>query len=285
MNERIRHPDRWLWLTVPIAILLAMAAGGGIFIQGLYRDNPNTVAQAVGQDYVSLAVVLPTLLISAVLARRGSAHAWLIWLGAVVYLVYSYVVMAFGIRFNSLFLVYIALLGCSLYALIGALATLDMAGIQTRFTAKTPVKTVSIYLAVLVVLFYWMWLSEIIPALAAGEIPQSVQEDETPTNAVHVVDMAWLLPACAITAVSLWRKQPLGYTLAGAMLSHLAFLILSILSMVVFQLQGGHTLLVPEVMVFAVVFVANLVMLIWYLKDLRHPLSWSDRHFQVGGVH
>jgi hypothetical protein len=282
MNERIRHPEGWLWLTVPIAILLAMAAGGGIFIPGLYRDNPNIAAQAVGQDYVSLAVVLPTLLISAMLSRRGSAHAWLIWLGAVVYLVYSYVVMAFAIRFNPLFLVYIALLGCSLYALIGGLGTLDMAGIQARFTPNAPVKAVSIYLAVVVILFYRLWLSEIVPALATGELPQSVQDDETPTNAVHVVDMAWLLPACAITAVSLWRKQPLGYTLAGVMLCHLAFLVLSILSMAVFQLQGGRTLFVPEVMIFVAVFAANLAMLIWYLKGLESAQRHTGRPLGVG---
>jgi hypothetical protein len=235
----------------------------------------------VGQDYVSLAVVLPTLLISALRARRGSAYAWLVWLGAVVYLVYSYVTMAFAIRFNLLFLVYVALLGCSLYALIGALGTFDMAAIQARFTVKTPTKAVSIYLALVVLLFYWLWLSEIIPALMAGEIPQSILEDETPTNAVHVVDMAWLLPACAITAVSLWRRQPLGYTLAGVMLCHLAFLVLAILSMAVFQLQGGHTLLVPEVMIFAAVFAANLAMLVWYLRGLLPAQAHSHTPLSI----
>ena len=77
-----RHSDIWLWLTAPIAILLAIGAGGGVFMSSLYRDNPSLQAQAIGQDFVSLAVALPTLIISAFLASRGSPHAQLIWLGA-----------------------------------------------------------------------------------------------------------------------------------------------------------------------------------------------------------
>jgi hypothetical protein len=60
MNESGQHVNGWLWLTLPIAILLAIAAGGGVFGNGLYRDAPNFVAQAVGQDFISLVVVLFT---------------------------------------------------------------------------------------------------------------------------------------------------------------------------------------------------------------------------------
>ncbi|NOY61523.1 MAG: hypothetical protein GXO75_21640 [Calditrichaeota bacterium] len=269
MNENVRHANVWLWLTFPIAILLTIAAGGGVFISGLYRDTPYFAAQAVGQDIVSLAVVLPTLIVTAFLAGRGSPRARLIWLGGLVYLVYTYVVAAFDVSFNSLFLVYVALLGCSLYALIGGLVTADMAGIKACFTEKTPVKTVSIYLAVLAVLFYFIWLSEIVPALMAGEIPQSIRDNGTPTNAVHVLDMAWVLPSFGITVVSLWRKQALGYTLAGAVLSYGVFLTLAILSMVMFMIREGHPVVVPQVVIFGVLFAISLGMLIWYMRGLK----------------
>jgi len=273
MNENVKHADVWLWLTFPIAILLAIAAGGGVFISGLYRDTPYFVAQAVGQDFISLAVVLPTLIVAAFLAGRGSLRARLIWLGGLVYLVYTYVVAAFDVSFNPLFLVYVALLGCSLYALIGGLVTADMSGIKAHFTEKTPVKTVSIYLAVLAVLFYFMWLSEIVPALMAGEIPQSIQDNGTPTNAVHVLDMAWMLPSFGITAVSLWRKRALGYTFAGAILSYGVFLMLAILSMVIFMIREGFTVAVPQVAIFGMLFAVSLGMLIWYMRGLKSSPS------------
>lgn len=268
MKEHLRHTNRWLWLTLPIAILLAIAAGGGMLIRDLYRDKPYFAIQGIAQDFVSLAVVLPILIVAAFLASHNSARAWMIWLGTLVYLVYTYVVAAFDVQFNSFFLVYVALLGCSLYGLIGGLMTVDKAGIKARFTEKTPVKAISIYLMVLAVLFYSLWLSEVVPALIAGEIPQSIRENGTPTNAVHVLDMAWILPAFGITAVNLWRKQALGYILAGALLSYGVFLILAILSMVVFLSQRGYPVIVPQVVIFGVVFAISLGMLIWYMQGV-----------------
>jgi hypothetical protein len=269
MNESVRRTNVWLWLTLPIAILLTIAAGGGVFITSLYRDAPYFVAQAVGQDFISLIIVLPTLIVTAFLASRDSPRARLIWLGGLIYLVYTYAVAVFDVRFNPLFLVYVALLGCSLYGLIGGLVTTDLVGIKSCFTEKTPVKVVSIYLAVLAVLFYLLWLSEIVPALVAGVIPQSIQANGTPTNAVHVLDMAWILPAFGITAVRLWRKGALGYTLAGALLTYGMLLILAILSMVVVMMREGYPVVIPQVMIFGVLFAISVGMLIWYMKGLK----------------
>jgi len=270
-SEIIRYPNGWLWLTLPIAILLIIAAGSGAFITGVYRDNPYFAAQAIGQDRISFFVVFPTLVISAILASRGSLHGWIIWLGAIVYLVYTYTVAAFEVRFNSLFLVNVALLGCSLYALTGSLVTVNMNQIKTCFTKHTPIKAVVIYLTILAILFYFLWLSEIIPALMAGRIPQSIQDNGTPTNAIHVLDMAWILPAFCITAVNLWRRQPLGYTLAGALLSYAVFLTAAILGMAVFMIREGFPVPAPQAAIFATLLAFSLGMLIWYMKNLESP--------------
>lgn len=269
MEKNARQNPVWVWLTLPIAVLLAIAAGGGLLVPDLYRDNPSILAQAIGQDLVSLAIALPILIASGLLTQRGSSRARLIWLGVLVYLIYTYVTYAFAIQYNSLFLVYVALLGCSLYALIGGLATTDVAAIKAGFTGKAPVKTVSIFLAVLAVLFYLLWLSEIVPPMMAGEVPQSVLEDGTPTNAVYVVDMAWILPAFAITAGKLWRKQALGYTLAGTLLTYFALLVLAILAMGVFQALDNQPGAVPMAALFGILFITGTGMLVWYLRGFQ----------------
>ena len=269
MNNNSSRTNGWLWLTVPIALLLAIAAGGGVFLQGLYRDTPNLVVQARGQDAITLGVALPTLVIGAWLTGRGSQRARLVWLGALVYTVYTYVGYAFAVRFNSLFLVYVALLGCATYALIGGLLTTDRAGIQTNFTARTPVKAVSLFLAVIAPLFYALWLSDAIPASLAGQPAQSLIDAGTPTNFVQVLDMAWLLPALVITAISLWRKQPIGYTLAGALLTYSVLLTLAVLAMVVFMVRAGQPVVIPQVVIFVVMLAVSSGLLIGYLKSLK----------------
>jgi len=61
MSGNAGHTQTWMWLTLPIAILLAIAAGCGFFVDGLYRDTVSFMAQAVGQDLVTLIVALPAL--------------------------------------------------------------------------------------------------------------------------------------------------------------------------------------------------------------------------------
>jgi len=271
-KRSLRTTRIWLWLTGPIAFLVAIAAGVGFFIQDLYRDAPVNAAQAVGQDLITLVVALPVLVVSAILALRGSMRAHLVWLGALGYLVYTYASYALAIEFNSLFLVYVALLGLSLYTLIGGLATTDFAEINAHFSPRTLVKAVSIFLAVVAVLFYFMWLSEDIPALLAGEVPQGVIQAEAPTDVGHVLDMAWILPANVLTAIWLWRRRALGYALAGTLLSFLSLLVLAVMSMMVFQVLYGVAAVVEALgiaVVFGVVFAVSVGMLVWYLRGLK----------------
>jgi hypothetical protein len=266
MDQQLK-PITWpLMLTAPIVVLMAIAAGGGLFVGGLYRDSPNLTAQAVGQDAVTLAVALPTLAVSGFLASRGSQRARLVWLGGLIYTVYTYVGYAFSVRFNPLFLVYVALLGCSTYALIGGLVATDMVAIKAAFTERTPVRPVSIFLGVLAVLFYLLWLSDALPASLSGNPSQSLIDAGTPTNFVHVLDMAWMLPAAIIAAVSLWRAKPLGYTLAGAVLTFLVLLALAVLSMAVVMARAGQPLVIPQVAVFGLMFVLSAALLVGFLR-------------------
>jgi hypothetical protein len=278
------HSDASLALTIPIALLLTLAAGSGAFTSGLYRDAPDLVAQAIGQDIVSLFVALPALVISAVLAGKGSRAARLIWLGVLIYVAYTYASYAFGIRFNPLFLVYVAPLGLSTYTLIVGLLATDQAGIENAFGRHTPVRAVSIFLLVIAALFYLIWLSEALPASLNGTAPQSVQQDGTPTNVIHVLVMGLLLPALIIAAVSLWRRRPIGYILAAALMANLVFLPLAILSMSFFQARAGEPVSMPLIMIFAALFAASIGMLIWHMQSLRRSGGTDKLHHWRRGL-
>jgi hypothetical protein len=79
-NKSQPIPQWWLWLTLPIGLLLATATLAGILIGDLYQGNtPLMAAQLVGGDYAALIGILPVLIGSALLAWRGSQRALLIW--------------------------------------------------------------------------------------------------------------------------------------------------------------------------------------------------------------
>src|SRR5271165_2492660 len=195
MSENLQHIRSWLWLTVPITVLVILVSAVGLWVPNFYRGPLSWTVQGVAQDFTDLVVVLPVLVISGFLAARGSQRARLVWLGALSYLVYSFVLYAFGVYFNTLFLVYVATLGCCLWALIGGMASTDWGEIKQQFLSDTPVKIVSVLLLIQVVLFYLTWLKEDIPAFLSGTIPATVLESGLATNPVHVLDMAALLPA------------------------------------------------------------------------------------------
>ena len=181
---------------------------------------PNTLETMLGTS----SVIVPALVIAAMLALRGSVAARLVWMGTLIYLLYDFLGYAFAAHFNSMFLAYCGVLGLSFYALAGNLMALPTAEIARRYGPRTPLKTTGIVLLLMGVAIVIHWLSEIIPALVAGRVPQGVRDSGQLTDAVAVLDLAFGAPACLIAAILLLRRKPLGFVLGPVVLT---FLILS----------------------------------------------------------
>src|SRR5271165_545316 len=199
------EPGGWaLWLSFPLATLLAVASLGGLFLPSTYKEEtPIHAAQYVGNDAGNLAFIVPALLIAAILARGGSVAARLVWMGTLVYLVYDFLGYAFAAHFNSMFLAYCGVLGLSFYALAGNLMALPTAEIARRYGPRTPVKTTGIVLLLMGVAIVSHWLLEIVPVLVAGRVPLAVRDSGLLTEAVAVLDLAFGAPACLIAAILL----------------------------------------------------------------------------------
>lgn len=203
-----------LWLSVLVAILVLLASGAGLLLTSTYsRETTPWAIQAVAQDSANL-VSVAVLLIAAYFVSKGSVKAFLIWLGALLTLLYAYAIYAFAAHFNSLFLVYVAIIGLAFYTFLSCVLSLEPEGLQPHFVAVTKAKAVSIYLLLVAVLFALLWLSQDIPAMLAGKAPQSVTANGLLTNPVHVLDLGLYLPAMIITAVLLRRRKFLGYLFA-----------------------------------------------------------------------
>ena len=207
-----------LWLSSLIIALALPAHLIGLLTPSIYRDPPVLLPQNLGTDLVTLCVVVPLLALKTVAMRRGSLRARLLWLGALGYLVYAYGMYALGVRWNRLFLVYVALFGLSLFALLIGLVRTGAAEIRAALTRRAPVWSVAAYLTLVAVLVAAMWLVEELRALLNGTVPPSVVQFESPTNIVHVFDLGVVLPAMLVVAVQLLRDRPWGYVLAGTLL-------------------------------------------------------------------
>jgi len=226
------------------ADLFGRAHAGGIVIDDprLIRDPAlerlgqalavsHTQDAALGKvfaDSVSLAIVCPAIVVLALLARRGSLAAHLAWLGTLAFTVYNYVIYTLSIHVGPLFLPWIAVLSLSLFALIGGSAILDPHAVAARF--QHPRTTLAgWFLIIIAALFAALWLRDLIPSIASGEVPAGARELGLPSNPVHVLDLSFYLPAATVAGIQLVRRRPLGYLIGPGMLVFLGLTGLPIL--------------------------------------------------------
>lgn len=155
---------------------------------------------------------------------------------------------ASGSLVGPLFLVWVAVLGLSVFAAAGAFAALDVPGMQTR-TAGIRVHLPGWFLIAVAVMFALLWLSAIVPDLLAGRPSTSATTWDVPTDPVHVLDLAVFVPAVCASGVLLLRRHRIGYDSAPGLLIFLALTCLPILVIpFVAQTRGdapGWAVMVP----------------------------------------
>jgi len=265
-----RQAALWLRLSI-VAVLLAIAGNIiSLFIPSIYADlTPVFFPQAIAQDIASLVFVSPVWLILAILAIRGSLRAYLLWLGVLTFTVYNYVIYTFSVPFGPLFLLWVAVLGLSLYALIGGVVSIDHETVKSSFKGQSVITFVAWFLMIVAILFALLWLSEDVPALLSGKTPQSAVDMAIPTNPVHILDLAFFLPAVIITGIMLLKNKPLAYTLAPAFIVFLVLTGIPILITPVVQSARGETATWGVVVPIGTLTVLLIGLLVWLLSTIR----------------
>lgn len=182
------------------------------------RENAYWAAQGRGQDWVDLAVVAPLLAMAAVSTLRGSRVFALLLAGTLAYVGYSFVLYAFFMHFGPLFLLYAAGFGLSFYALGEIVFALRSGDVRDWFAPDAPVRVAGSAALVLGVMFYALWLLEIVPSLAGGMMLKSAVDNGLITNPIEILDLGIVLPAFILGGLALIRRRPLGYWLGPMML-------------------------------------------------------------------
>ena len=228
-----------------------------------------TAGNARGTGVVILLVALPVLVISMILARRGSQRAQITWAGTLAYILYNSVLFAFATTFNPLFLSYVATLSLSVWSLVTLLTQMDIDSIRTDFAEKTPVRFFAGYLSVISLLFLVTWLKQIIPAMFDSASPDFLARTVMLTSPVHVLDLGFLLPLGFLGALWLWQKKSWGYLLAGLLLVMMTIETASIAVDQYFGHVHDPSASLDAVPLFAVLTVISLIVSVAYLYFLR----------------
>ena len=201
-----------------ITLLAAIASAGGLVFKNLYHDNAFVKMAWFTNDLVTLFLVVPSLVVSIYLSRKGNVRWSLILCGLLGYIFYNFAFYLFGSSFNEFFLLYTSLLFLSACSLVLFLSQSWPIHIAERFFKKTPVKWISVYLMLITSMLFMLELSMIIPFLAFGTIPETIRLTANPTSIVFALDFSIVIPVSIIAAFLLWHRSSWGFVFSIIML-------------------------------------------------------------------
>lgn len=216
-----------------IAAAMALAAALGVFARGdgavlattsirgeafeytttgVYAFNAGrVVAEGVGWDWFTLVIAAPALLVAAPAVARGSLRGRLFALGLLGYAFYQYLMYATTWAFGPLFPLFVGLYGASLAGLVWIVSTLDLAAVATTFGPGFPRRRMAALCVVMALVLLAMWAQRIAVGLL-GEPPPLFG---TTTMTIQALDLGIVVPLCLWTAITTWRKRPIGYLLSA----------------------------------------------------------------------
>ncbi len=261
-------------LCAALAAIVALAAGLTVAFPSLLHGVTASNGNLRGTAVALLAAGLPVLLVAMIGSARGSARAFVVWLGTLAYLIYQAVLLCFATPMNNLFLFYTAYLGLAVWSTVILVRTIDLDAFAARLSGATPVRATAGAAAALVLLNAGAWLSQIVPAVLSSRPTSVLDGTGLVTNPVYVQDLAIWLPLLAVAAVACCRRKAWGLLVTPAML---AMFVLESISISVDQWFGAHAdptssvssmSMVPA---FAVVAAITAGFLGWFLRSV-------DRH-------
>jgi hypothetical protein len=236
--------------------------------RGLYRyDSLSYAAQAISQDFVTLVLGIPLLVIGILLVRKGSLRGQLLLTGTLGYFLYTYTSYSFLSAYNQLFLLYVALFSLTLFAFILALKGLDPQTVSRYMAEGFPRRGIAIFLLILAGFLGMAWVGRILPPLLAGEPPFGLESYTT--LVIQALDLGVIVPVSMLTAVLLWGERPWGDILAMVVLVKGLTMGAALIAMIIGQILAGVTVSPVEIVMFTGIAIAALVFTILAFRNIK----------------
>jgi hypothetical protein len=263
-----------LGVSLPLILLLILCSTIGLLYPGIYTaPSSNWVTQTIVQDGVNLFIVTPVLIVAALYSFQGIKAAIIMWGGTVGYLAYTFLIYCFSVAFNVLFLGYCLILGLSIFSLAWFFLTQVRHPIVTKLPSSIFTKVTGVYFLVIAVLFYVLWLMDILPASITNTMPASLAGIGLPTNPVQVIDLSIFLPLVFIAGVLTIRTKPLAATLVPVVLVFFVLMDITIAVLTTVLIREAFGGSIAVVMVMTCLGIFSMLLLIWFVRITQSELG------------
>ncbi|MFB3169512.1 hypothetical protein P5G62_020590 [Neobacillus sp. 179-C4.2 HS] len=252
-----------------------------IYGKGLYsHDSVSMAAQAIAQDYVTLFLGVPLLLLSFYLYRKGFLKGSLLLTGTLGYFLYTYASYSFLSMYNSMFLTYVALMSASFFAFILMMMSYDVEKLPLFFTKKMPVKFLGGFLLFGSFVFGMMWTGKLCLPLLNNTPPADLQHYTT--YVIQALDLGFVVPTGLLAGILLIMRKPFGYLLAPVIIIKEITLLTALTAMILLQLKAGVEigyLLVWSVILFNLLVIICMILIMKNIKEnVEKPRTGMNLH-------
>jgi len=248
-NSRVlatQNLARFYTVSFAVALLMALASLAGLLFPAAIYSTEELRHSFISNDVVNLCIGLPILLGALWLARRGSLLGLLFWPGALFYATYNYIAYAIAMPFTWPFIIDLALVLLSVYAIYGLLSNMDGAAVQAQLKGRVFERLTGGVLIGFGALFFLMAAGKVIGHVAGqAALPW-------PQVSVQIADLL-VTPTWIVGGSLLWRKRALGYVAGAGLLFQASMLFIGLLIFFILQpLVAGEPFPVNDFVVIAV---------------------------------
>jgi hypothetical protein len=252
-----------------------------IYGKGLYsHDSVSVATQAIAQDYVTLFLGVPLLLLSFNMYRKGFLKGSLLLTGTLGYFLYTYASYSFLSMYNSMFLTYVALMSASFFAFILMMMSYDVEKLPLFFTKKMPVKFLGGFLLFGSFVFGMMWTGKLGLPLLNNTPPADLQHYTT--FVIQALDLGFVVPTGLLAGILLIMRKPFGYLLAPVIIIKEITLLTALTAMILLQLKAGVEigyLLVWSVILFNLLVIICMILMMKNIKEnVEKPRTGMNLH-------
>ena len=248
-----------------LSFAVALGMGAAALVSLLLRDTvypaDELILAFVPVDIFHLAIGLPILLGSMWLARRGRLAGLLCWPGALLYVLYSYVMNLLGVPFGVLFLPYILLVVLSVYSIVVIVSRIDGRAVRGRLSGTAPARAAGGVLVGLTALFVVLAVSGIVGA-SLRRTPVGVLQ-----ATLWIGDLTTIAPLGLIGGVLLLQRRELGYVAGAGVLLTYTMLFFGLIPVMLYSAFYNGTAVDPiGVITMAAAGLLCLVLLVLFLR-------------------
>ncbi len=237
-----------------------------IYGKGVYQHMSADVAiQGIAQDFVTLFIGIPLLLVALIGFRRKSIRAHFLLSGILGYFLVTFLFYTAMAMYNFMFLGYVLLLGLSFFGLFLSLWSFDILRVPEFFSHKAPCKFTGWFLIVNSILIGFLWLSMVIPPLIDGTI-FPVELQHYTTLIVQGFDLGLLLPLSFVAGFLLLNKKPAGLLFGTVYIVFLSLLMTALTAKIIAMAINGVNV-IPVIFIIPTI---NIITIVCAWLMIRH---------------